>query len=122
MLTLTAPDGSAVRIDAVRIVRARRTISGERGGENKNAQTRVDWEEVQLVTEPIDEVAALVKADLPSFSCLTTSDGSKIWFDAMRAVGPLLSPPAKGRPARNRRSGLWGIGSLSPKRLQRFMT
>jgi hypothetical protein len=35
MLTLTAPDGSAVRIDAMRVVRARRTISGERGGENK---------------------------------------------------------------------------------------
>ena len=95
MLTLIAPDGSAVRIDAVRIVRARRTISGERGGENKNAQTRVDWEEVQLVTEPIDEVVALVKADLPSFTCLTTSDGSKIWFDAMRAVGPLAITPSQ---------------------------
>ena len=50
-------------------VRARRAISGERGGDNKNAQTRVDWEEAQLVTEPIDEVAALVKAELPSFTC-----------------------------------------------------
>jgi hypothetical protein len=69
MLTLTASDSSAVRIDAMHFVRARRAISGERGGDNKNAQTRVDWEEAQLVTEPIDEVAALVKAELPSFTC-----------------------------------------------------
>jgi hypothetical protein len=95
MLTLTAPDGSAARIDATRVVRARRTISGERGGDNKNAKTRVDWEETQPVTEPIDEVAALVKSGLPSFTCLTTSDGSKIWFDAMRAVGPLSITPSQ---------------------------
>lgn len=95
MLTLTAPDGSTVRIDAMRVVRVRRAISGERGGENGNAQTRVDWEEAQLVTEPVEEVAPLVKADLPSFTSLTTSDGSKIWFDAQKAVGPLPVTPSQ---------------------------
>jgi hypothetical protein len=89
MITLTAPDGTAVSIDAELVVRARRTISGERGGEGGDAQTRVDWEITQLVTEPIDTAAALIKAELSSFTSLTTSDGSKIWFDAKKATGPL---------------------------------
>ncbi|WP_050385881.1 hypothetical protein [Bradyrhizobium pachyrhizi] len=89
MVTLTATDGSRVDIDAAEVVRARRTISGERGGDNGNAQTRVDWSITQLVLETIDEVAPVIKAALPSFTCLTTTDGSKIWFDALKASGPL---------------------------------
>jgi hypothetical protein len=95
MLTFTAPDGSAVTIDAELVVRARRTISGERDEENEGAQTRVDWEIAQLVTEPIDQVAAVIKADLPSFTSLTTSDGSKIWFDAKKATGPIPITPSQ---------------------------
>jgi hypothetical protein len=97
MLTLTAPDGSAVRIDAARVVRARRTVSGESGGDNGNAQTRVDWEIAQLVLEPIEQVASLVKAELSSFTSLTTIDGSKIWFDARKATGPLPITPSQGK-------------------------
>lgn len=56
----------------------------------------MDWEITQLVTEPIDIAAAAIKAELSSFTCLTTSDGSKIWFDAKKATGPLpISPSQK---------------------------
>src|SRR4051794_17691670 len=70
MITLTAPDGSSVRVDAAHVVRARRTISGERSGEDETAQTRVDWE--ITLQEPIEEAAFLIKAELSSFTCLTT--------------------------------------------------
>lgn len=89
MITLTAPDGTAISIDPKRVVRARRTTSGEKGDEGGNPQTRVDWDIMQLVLEPIDQVASLVKTGLSSFTSLTTMDGSKIWFDALGAVGPL---------------------------------
>ena len=95
MLTFTAPDGSDVNIEAAEIIRARRTISGERGGDNEGAQTRVDWEITQLVKETIDLVGPLIKGELPSFTCLTTKDGSKIWFDAQKAVGPLPIMPSQ---------------------------
>lgn len=89
MITLTAPDGSRVKINGKLVVRARRTVSGEYGGDNGDAKTRVDWAEMQLVKEPIDEVASLVKKELPSFTALTARDGPRIWFDAKQAVGPL---------------------------------
>ena len=93
MLSFTAPNGSAVTVDGSLVVRARRTVSGEYGDENGDARTRIDWAVMSLVTEPIDEVAAAVKGELPSFTALTGRDGTKIWFDAKRAVGPLPVTP-----------------------------
>jgi len=89
LITLTAPNDTAVTIDGRRVVRARRTVAGERGGANGDARTRIDWVVMQLVTEPIDLVAPLIKSELPSFTALTARDGSKIWFDAKKVVGPL---------------------------------
>ena len=97
MLTFTAPDGSAANIVAAEIFRARRTISGERSGDNEGARTRVDWEITQLVKETIDLVGPLIKGELPSFTCLTTKDGSKIWFDAQRPLGRFRLCPASDR-------------------------
>jgi hypothetical protein len=91
MISLTAPDGSRVKIDGKRVLRARRTISGE----SSNASTRVDWVIMNLVQEPIDEVAALICKELDSFTSLTSRDGSKIWFDATKAVGPLPLTPSQ---------------------------
>ncbi len=91
MITLTAPDGSSVKIDGKRVVRARRTISGE----SSNASTRVDWVMMNLVQEPIDKVAPLICKELDSFTSLTSRDGSKIWFDAKQAVGPLPLTPSQ---------------------------
>lgn len=85
MITLTAPDDSQVTIDGRLVARARRTVSGE----NADARTRVDWAIMSLVKEPLDDVAARVKAELPSFTALTSRDGSRIWFNAKAAVGPL---------------------------------
>ncbi|WP_316176323.1 hypothetical protein [Bradyrhizobium sp. SZCCHNRI1073] len=95
MVTLTAPDGSRVEINAADVIRARRTVSGERDDENGNAQTRIDWAITQLVVERIDEVAPVIKQALPSFTCLTTTDGSKIWFDALKVSGPLPVTPSQ---------------------------
>lgn len=91
MITLTAPDGSKVNIDGKRVVRARRTVSGE----SDNAKTRIDWAITNLVQEPIDEVAPKVKAELDSFTCLTSRDGSKIWFDGTKADGPFKLAPSQ---------------------------
>jgi hypothetical protein len=91
MMTLTAPDGSSVEIDEKRVVRARRTISGE----SSNAATRIDWVMMSLVQEPIDKVAPLIRRKLTSFTSLTSRDGSKIWFDAKQAVGPLPLTPSQ---------------------------
>jgi hypothetical protein len=91
MITLTAPDGSRVKIDGKRVLRARRTISGE----SSSASTRVDWVIMNLVQEPIDKVAPLIRKELKSFTSLTSRDGSKIWFDATKAVGPLPLTPSQ---------------------------
>jgi hypothetical protein len=89
MIEFTAPDGSKVSVDGKRVVRARRTLDGERGNENADAQSRIDWVEMQLVKEPIDAVSARIKAELPEFTALTTKDRSRIWFNAKKVVGPL---------------------------------
>jgi hypothetical protein len=89
MISLTAPDDSRITVDGQRVGRARRTVSGEYGGENGGATTRVDWAMMSLVKETIEDVASLVKGELPSFTALTARDGSRIWFDARQAVGPL---------------------------------
>lgn len=91
MITLTAPDGSSVKIEGKRVVRARRTVSGE----SSNASTRIDWAIMNLVQEPIDRVAPLIRKELKSFTSLTSRDGSKIWFDAKQAVGPLPLTPSQ---------------------------
>jgi hypothetical protein len=91
MIKLTAPDGSAVKIQGKRVVRARRTVSGE----SSNASTRIDWAIMSLVQEPIDRVAPLIRKELESFTSLTTRDGSKIWFDAKQALGPLPLTPSQ---------------------------
>jgi hypothetical protein len=91
MISLTAPDGSRVKIDGKRVLRARRTISGE----SSNASTRIDWAIMNLVQEPIDEVAALIGKELDSFTSLTSRDGSKIWFDGTKVVGPLPLTPSQ---------------------------
>ena len=93
MLTFTAPDGSLVTVDGARVIRARRTVAGEHSGENGDARTRIDWVIMSLVKEPIDQVASSIKAELPSFTALTTKDGSRIWFNAKQAVGPLPITP-----------------------------
>ena len=93
MLTLTAPDGSPITVDGTLVVRARRTVVGEHHGENSEARTRIDWAIMSLVKEPIEQAAALVKAELPSFTALTAQDGSRIWFNAKKAVGPLPITP-----------------------------
>ena len=93
MFTLTAEDGSKVKIDGKLVVRARRTISGESTG--KRAQTRIDWVDMQLVEEPLNEVAPKIKAELPTFVMLTTRDGSNIWFDAKKATGPMPLTPSQ---------------------------
>ena len=91
MISFTAPNGSKVKIDAKRVVRARRTISGE----SSNAQTRIDWAIMNLVQEPIDDVARQIRNELESFTSLTSRDGSKIWFDATQVVGPLPLTPSQ---------------------------
>ena len=91
MIALTAPDGSSVKIDGKRVVRARRTVSGE----SSNALTRIDWVTKNLVQEPIDTVAPLIRKELNSFTSLTSRDGSKIWFDAKQVEGPLPLTPSQ---------------------------
>jgi hypothetical protein len=104
MAKFTAPDGSSLTVDGTRVIRARRTIAGERGDENGDARTRIDWAIMSLLLEPVDQVAALVKAELPSFTALTSRDGSKIWFNAKAAVGPL--PLTPNREVGNVRSSI----------------
>jgi hypothetical protein len=92
MLTFTAPDDSKVTIDPVRVVRARRTVSGEN---RDGANTRIDWVEVQFVQEPIEDVAAQIKNAVQEFTAVTSKDGSRIWFNAKQAVGPLTITPSQ---------------------------
>ena len=87
MITLTKPDGAPINIDPALVLRVRRTIAGER--QEKKARTRIDWVDMQLVQEPIDEVAPLIKAVLSTFTVVTSRDGSPIWFNGKEAVGPL---------------------------------
>lgn len=89
MLEFTAPDGSTVRIDPAHVVRARRTLSieGDRSG------SRIDWVTMQLVSEPINNVAPAIRAQLESFTHLTARDGSSIWFDAKKVKGPVALTP-----------------------------
>ena len=93
MIRLTALDGHEIVIDTGRIVRIRSTLAGESMAGNRGAQTRIDWAETSLVREPIDEVVALAKAELPSLAVVTAPDGTRIWFDALRVVGPVALAP-----------------------------
>src|SRR5713101_4967223 len=91
MISLSAPDGSEVKIDGNLVQRIRRTVSGE----NADAQTRVDWAIMSLVKESLDQVVSLVKAELPSLAVLTALEGRKVWFNAKQAVGPLPITPSQ---------------------------
>jgi hypothetical protein len=102
MINLTAPDGSPVVLDGKLVVRARRTVAGE--DNSGRAKARVDWVTMQLVRETIEQVAPLVRNELPSFTALTAPDGSKIWFNAKQATGPL--PITPGQPPANARSSI----------------
>jgi hypothetical protein len=95
MIKLTAPDGTHLTIDAKLVVRARRTVEAEAGEANPEARTRIDWATISFVRETIDKVAPLVKSELQSFTVLTSRDGSKIWFNAKQAVGPLPVTPSQ---------------------------
>ena len=89
MLRFTAPDNSKVEIDGTLVIRARRAVAGEGDGEDDQPGSRIDWAIMTIVKEPIEEVAARVRTELPSFTAVTAKDGSRIWFDARQAVGPL---------------------------------
>ena len=91
MIELTAPDGTPVNIYGKRVVRARRAVSGE----SNNASTRVDWVVMNMVQEPIDKVAPHIRKELKTFTALTSRDGSKIWFNAKQAAGPLPLTPSQ---------------------------
>jgi hypothetical protein len=90
VIVLTCPDGSKISVDGTRVVRARRSVAGE------SANTRLDWVVTSYVMEPIDEVAGLIQAEQgQSFTCLTSRDGSKIWFNGRNAIGPIALPPGQ---------------------------
>jgi hypothetical protein len=93
MIMLTGLEGREIAIDAARIVRLRRTLASERTAENRGAQTRIDWDRMSLVREPLDQVIALVKTELPSLVVATAPDGTRIWFDALQAIGPVALAP-----------------------------
>ena len=93
MIALTAPDGTTINIDGEMVIRIRRAISGESISEG--ARTRIDWVQMQLVTEPPEEVAAAVKEVLDSLVFLTSRDGTRIWFNGRKATGPLRLTPSQ---------------------------
>jgi hypothetical protein len=94
MLVLTALDGTPVKIDPKLVNRARRAVSGERTG--LGARTRIDGAQVQLVKEPIAEVAAALSEKLGAeFTHVTSRDGSRIWFRGAVAEGPLSLTPSE---------------------------
>ncbi len=91
MPTFTRPDGAPVNISAGHVMRARRTISGEA----PSGGTRIDWAEAQIVRESIDVVGPAIRAENQHITFVTTRDGSKVWFDARKVVGPLEPPPSQ---------------------------
>jgi hypothetical protein len=95
MIKLTALNGQEVAIDVAQIVRIRRAFRDEGAGAGGGAQTRIDWAEISLVREPLDEVIAIVKPELPSLTVATAPDGTKIWFDALQVIGPFDLMPSE---------------------------
>ena len=94
MVTFTGLDGNAVNIDAKLVERSRRAISGE--SLQLGAKTRIDWVQMQLVKESIDDVAAAIRGEVGSdFTHVTSKDGSKIWFAGPGAAGPLTLTPSQ---------------------------
>ncbi len=91
MIKLSAPDGSEVSIDGKLVQRIRQIVSGE----DPDAKTRIDWAIMSLVKESPDEVARLVKKELPSLAVLAALEGWKVWFNAKQAVGPLPITPSQ---------------------------
>jgi hypothetical protein len=87
VIELTTPGNTKVHIDGKRVVRARATLPKEEI--TNTARTRIEWVTMSFVTEPLETVVPLILAELPSFTSLTTRDGSKQWFDAKKAIGPL---------------------------------
>jgi len=98
MAAFTRPDGLKVQIKATDVIRARRVIYGET--KNKDVKSRIDWGQMQLVMEPIEEVSSRIKTELEAakkhvFMCLHSRDGTPIWFNATKAVGPMPLIPMR---------------------------
>lgn len=94
MLTFTGLDGNPVSIREESVERARRAISGE--SLNLGARTRIDWIDMQLVKEPIEDIAEAIRAAVGTdFTHVTSKDGSKIWFTGPGAAGPISLTPSQ---------------------------
>jgi hypothetical protein len=94
MLTLTRIDDQKLNIQAAEIsrVRQRESIDGAKG------HSRVDWVVSDLVYEPAADVAASVKAEIPSFISLMQPGGKPVWFDGAKATGPVFVSEAEKTP------------------------
>ena len=91
-IQFTATNGKKISILVEQIQRARVTLSSE---DDHGARSRVDWSQMNLVKESIEEVSAAIKASLPSFMYLSAGDGKAIWFDAKKAIGPFELLPSQ---------------------------
>lgn len=86
MLELTAPDGSATRIEATKIKRIRAAIGFET---DHGCQTLINAVVDNLVKEATVEVASLAKAELSTLIELRQLNDAPVWLNAMAIEGPL---------------------------------
>lgn len=89
MSTYTRTDGTSLNIPGNTVKRVRRTVHGE----DSAANTRIDAAVTSYVIESVSEVAQSVQMENENFTHLNSRDGSEIWFDATKAVGPLEITP-----------------------------
>jgi len=85
MATFTRTDGATLNIPGNTVKRIRRTVNGE----DSVANTRIDAAVTSYVLESVGEVAQSVQNENTNFTHLNSKDGSAIWFDATKAMGPL---------------------------------
>ena len=86
MRSFTTPDRRLISLVPAHIIRARSVIYGE----SPNGKTRIDWSGgFQFVMEPIEQVGPDIAAQMPSFVQFTSPSGTKSWFNAAKAIGPL---------------------------------
>jgi len=104
MLEFTSTSGVSIELDPALVIRIRRALTSE----DRDANCRIDWGIMYLVTESVEDVVAAVRPELPSLVALTGGADTTIWVDARKVAGPF--PPVPSRERYGYRSSIKLLG------------
>ncbi len=94
MPNFTLPNGTAILIDATKIVRCRSCFEGEIDEHPEHIGTAL-FKPKRMVMEPCEEVGPALQATVSSFTSLTGLSDRRLWFDANKAADAQTPRPSE---------------------------